>query len=306
MKKLLLSTAILVASLTASAQNVIQHGDFKGVTTMTEAGALYRIANPGDLGKLTQTANPSLTEAKTVTIGNWYKKASNSASLMANVMTDVAYGEAKVNAVNMKKTGNTVANNYQNQLTQFFALTEGDEYTLTFDVKTEDGANNYENMYIELRALVGSQSTVFHNISNFSMIDATYFTDLGNGWLRFSASFKAQDKGITAADFLKSSVAISKDALEKPYSYFVTNVSIEKSTPSSLGSANESKAKVYATGKTVRVENANGTVSVYNVAGQLVKQLVCQENVSFDLSSKGVFVVKVQEANAAKTVKIAL
>lgn len=306
MKKLLLSTAILVASLTATAQNLIQHGDFTGVTTMTEAGALYRIANPNALGKQTEIVNPTLTASELVTVGNWYKKSANSSAMMANVVTGLAYGQSTVNAVNMKKTGTADANNYQNQLTQFLALTEGDEYTLTFDIKTEDGSNNYENMYIEMRALVGTTSTVFFNLSDFAMSDAQYFTNLGNGWLRFSTTFKAQHKSVPASDFAQSSVTITKDSKNNPYSYYVTNVSIEKSIPSSIGSANESKAKIYTSGKTVRVEGANGTVQVYNVAGQLVKQVVCNENVSFDLNAKGIFVVKVKEANASKTVKVIL
>ncbi|MGL4332839.1 MAG: T9SS type A sorting domain-containing protein [Bacteroidales bacterium] len=306
MKKLLLSTAILIASLSASAQNLIQHGDFTGVTTMTEAGALYRIANLTDLGKDIQLNNPT-AEAVTVVAGEWYKKSKSAATLIANVVTDLPYGGATVSAVNLKKTNIGPDAYSQNQLTQFVSLTEGETYVLSFDIQTEDKANNYDNLYLEMRAIVGTGTQAFASRPALSMTDATYFTDLGNGWMRFQTEFKAQSTKVGTEDYKNSIFVLSKDATdEQKYSYYVTNVTLEKSIPSSNGSANESKAKIYAAGKTVRVEGANGTVEVYNVAGQLVKQVVCEENVSFEMNSKGIFVVKVKEANASKTVKIVL
>lgn len=306
MKKLLLSTAILVASLSASAQNLIQHGDFTGVTTMTAENALFRIANLTDLGKNIQTANPTATATPVVT-GSWYKKSKSSAALIANVVENVSFGDTQINAVNLKKT-NTAAESYsQNQLVQYLSLTENDTYKLTFDIQTEDKLNNYDSIYVEVRSKVGTGTIAMATRAAIPMTDETYFTSLGNDWLRFETEFKASSDKIATADYANSMLVISHSALDgAKYSYFIANVVLEKVTPSSLGSTNESNAKVYATGKTVRVENANGTVLVYNVAGQLVKQVLCQENVSFDMPSKGIFVVKVQEANAAKTVKIAL
>lgn len=305
MKKLLLSTAILVASLTASAQNLIQHGDFTGVTTMTDAGALYRIAYPTDLGKKTQTVNPTLTLAETVSIGNWYKKASNSASLIANVMSDVTFGDALVSAVNLKKNGTGTANENQNQLLQYVALEENKTYKLEFDIKI-DGASNAESFFVEVRTIATPNPIALSYSSNVSFADADLFTDLGNGWYRYSRTFKAANKDLTTEMFAKSYITISKDSKDLPYSYFIANVSLKEDATVGLGSANESNAKVYAAGKTVRVEGANGIVEVYNVAGQLVKQVVCNENVSFSMNTKGIFVVKVKEANASKTVKVIL
>lgn len=305
MKKLLLSTAILIASLTASAQDLIQHGDFTGVATMTDANALFRIANPADLGKLTQIVNPTLTAGETVSIGNWYKKASNSASLMANVLTDVPFGDVTVNAVNMKKNGTAAANDNQNQLLQYVALEENKTYELQFDIKI-DGSSDAESFYVEVRTLSTSNPIALSLSSNVSFTDADLFTDLGNGWYKYSRKFKAAHKDLSKEQFAKSYITISKDSKNLPYSYFVTNVSLKEDATVGLGSANESNAKVYTSGKTVRVEGANGTVEVYNVAGQLVKQVVCNENVSFSMNTKGIFVVKVKEANASKTVKVIL
>ncbi|MGL5787578.1 MAG: T9SS type A sorting domain-containing protein [Bacteroidales bacterium] len=306
MKKLLLSTAILVASLTASAQELIQHGDFKGVTSVTPQNELLRIAAASDLGGKTQTTNPT-AGAETVVAGTWYKKAGAKASLHATILDDVQLGGKAVSAANMVRTEtDDPANQNQNQLLQFVSFEENVTYELQFDIKAEEGSNA-EAFYVEVRTFIDNSKTqLIGGSSNVSFSDAAVFSDLGNGWFHYSKKFKAAHANLTADQFAKSFITISKDSKNLPYSYFVANVSLKPDQTVGLGSANESKAKVYATGKTVRVENANGTVSVYNVAGQLVKQLVCQENVSFDLSSKGVFVVKVQEANAAKTVKIAL
>lgn len=307
MKKLLLSTAILIASLTASAQDLIQHGDFKNVTPLTAENELLRISSASDLGGLTQIKNPQAS-AETVIKGTWYKKAGDKASLHAKIVENIAFGSEKtVNAANLIRTETEdPANQNQNQLFQYVSFEENKTYELQFDIKVDEGTTT-DAFYIEVRSLhEDGKTTALTLSSNVDLTNAELFTDLGNGWFRFTKKFKAFHANLTPERLQNSFVTISKDSKNLAYSYFVTNVSLKEDATVGLGSANESNAKVYTSGKTVRVEGANGTVEVYNVAGQLVKQVVCNENVSFSMNTKGIFVVKVKEANASKTVKVIL
>lgn len=306
MKKLLLSTAILIASLTASAQDLIQHGDFKNVTPLTAENELLRISSASDLGGLTQTKNPAAT-AETVEFGKWYKKSGDKASLHAKIVENIAFGGETVNAANLIRTETTdPANQNQNQLLQYFSLEENKTYELQFDIKVDESTTT-DAFYIEVRSLhEDGKTTVLSQSANVELSKADLFTDLGNGWFKYTRKFKAANASLTTERLKNSFLTISKDSKNLAYSYFVTNVSLKEDATVGLGSANESNAKVYTSGKTVRVEGANGTVEVYNVAGQLVKQVVCNENVSFSMNTKGIFVVKVKEANASKTVKVIL
>lgn len=56
----------------------------------------------------------------------------------------------------------------------------------------------------------------------------------------------------------------------------------------------------------VRIQNFNGEVSVYNIAGILVKRALCEGNVNIPIENKGIYIVKFGSGQESKTVKIAI
>ncbi|MGL4332838.1 MAG: T9SS type A sorting domain-containing protein [Bacteroidales bacterium] len=56
----------------------------------------------------------------------------------------------------------------------------------------------------------------------------------------------------------------------------------------------------------VRIQNFNGEVSVYNIAGILVKRTHCEGEVNISIENKGIYIVKFGSGQESKTVKIAI
>lgn len=306
MKRFILSVSLLCAFVLGPAQNIIQHGDFTGVTTMTSDSYLYRIANLNDLGKDIQGQNPEVNPVVVVTKGNWYKKAGNNGSLKAQVVNDIPYPLGSVSAVNLIKTGSAPVSADQNQLIQYFSVTDGAEYKLEFDIRTEDGLNNYSDINVQLRAISGNGTVAFMNANNLSMTDNSVFQNYGNGWLRFSRTFTAFNSTLTQAQFDNSMLVIAKASAGDPYSYYITNVKLEKVSPTALENDKFNNSKVVALNNQIRVTDFDGQVSVFNVAGALVSKTECKQNLVVNMPTQGIFIVRLQKDGATKTMKVVL
>lgn len=56
----------------------------------------------------------------------------------------------------------------------------------------------------------------------------------------------------------------------------------------------------------VRIQNFKGEISVYNIAGILVKRALCEGDVNIPIENKGIYIVKFGSGQETKTVKIAI
>lgn len=306
MKRFLLCVSLLCAFSFGQAQNLIQHGDFTGVTPVAADGYLYRIASLTDLGKDVQAANPTVDPLVKVTSGTWYKKAGNTGALKAQILSNIAYGAGNVSAVNMTKTGAAAASADQNQLIQYLSVTEGHEYKLEFDIRTADGLNNYEEIYVQMRAITGATTIAFMNANNLSMTESPEFHNLGNGWFRFSKTFTVSSPSIQTADYQQSMLTIAKAVNNETYSYYITNVSLTDTKPTALDQNEFNNAKVVANANMLRIYNFDGQVSVYNIAGKLVSKVDCKQDATLNIAEQGVFIVRLQKDGATKTLKVVL
>lgn len=54
------------------------------------------------------------------------------------------------------------------------------------------------------------------------------------------------------------------------------------------------------------IRSFSGEIMVYNIAGQLVKKIICEDNAYVPIGSKGIYIVKFRAGQMTKTIKIVL